>query len=114
LSDEGEKKAPGQVNQQGSIGECASRADLNDALQSVAGQGADGSEQGNQHQSQEKSFPASRAAQNKKHLAPRGGQESSASTSSSAKIGAKMGIVAVMANSIAFPKMLQSNIFPTH
>jgi hypothetical protein len=69
LADKAEKEAAGEVDEQGSIGEGAGHFDLDYALKAVAGQSADGAEQGNEQETQRFSDPA--AGLQKKLLEPR-------------------------------------------
>src|SRR5437660_7590598 len=109
LSDQAEKKASCQINEQCAIGKSAPRADLHEALQAVAGQCASGAKNCDQRETQILSNPQpvrerrqmTRAFTNKKLLA-RSCQESSAP----AKVSG-----AVMANSIAIRISLQFSTF---
>ncbi len=101
LADESEQKAAGKIDEQGAVGKGACSAKLNDALQGIAGQGANRSEERNQYETQSCFDPpqimaerAPRAARNKKLPAPLGSQESSVPVAFTGT---------VMANSIAFP-----------
>jgi len=92
LANETEQKASGEIDEQGSVRKSSAHADLYYPLQAVSRERANRAEEGNQEDFQR--VPLSfGGSTNKKLLAPRGSQESSAPMRN---------IGAVMANSIAF------------
>src|ERR1700730_769387 len=99
LPDEPKKKAARQVDEQRAVRKGATDAHLYDALQPVASQGAQGSENRDENKAQLCSDPPPAAKQ--KLLAPRGGQESSSPAVSTG---------AFIANSIAFDRISPDSV----